>query len=289
MIVGHSGTRSLWKNKFIDHRLTLLIFLGTLALAYGAGGYLEKPSTLLKQGFLHVLFLLNLILSTHHMLMQMKGLSLLANRSLSKICLKNSAVDCISRWEKSLYWGLVISFIFLIYFYYPLSYMGGALEDPLRIEIEKLISLDIVRLFFLGLNFLFVIGIIFINASKAWNLNKFLFSLRLFLYPLAAISPIALYGVFATHGIEYLFVFNKFVSNPQSEKGSLIKISLFIMALLTLSLLPRYIWETGSKTHFLLVLFSAFGVALNYLHYYLDRKIFSFKDKIVREKIGDVF
>jgi hypothetical protein len=139
-------------------------------------------------------------------------------------------------------------------------------------------------------------GALFFLAAYVWWRERRLqsthgwFSLRFFLWPLAVFSDVAIYGLIALHGIEYLSVYRKLVG--YSEWRAHLVSGVFAAVLLICFLLRPVggakLAEDFLRAHPLLIA-SAAGVsyALSLMHFFWDRKIFKMSDPRVRAVIGN--
>jgi hypothetical protein len=127
--------------------------------------------------------------------------------------------------------------------------------------------------------------------------NKTFYQLRLVLWPLALVSPMALMGIACTHGTEYWCVFEKMVRRSRIERPSF---SVW-MPTLYLSLLVGFLgvfkdynsgglpnlahlWPTLPRDVRLVL--ASFSGTITLVHYFIDSRIFRFSDLNTRKFIG---
>ncbi len=128
---------------------------------------------------------------------------------------------------------------------------------------------------------------------------KCLFYLRFLLYPLGLFSQMAYYGILCLHGIEYLLIFSKVASKPEtsgllaSSIKLFIPVSTFFMLLFFLNFYRLYFFsEIFVPTYFQAIFFqSVFAVfqSFIFLHSYIDGQIFRFNRPEVQKLIGPYF
>ena len=150
---------------------------------------------------------------------------------------------------------------------------------------------------FIGINLMLVVLIIlFVNSFSFFNgkMNrKFIFQLRMILWPLAFLSPIALCGARSMHGVEYLFTMRKMRDNSSAGQKSwnwklliFLLLPLGVMFLADERVLGRWAQEQIPQYKLLVLAIWSAGIASLTLHYYLDSVLFRMRDAKTKEAVG---
>ena len=124
--------------------------------------------------------------------------------------------------------------------------------------------------------------------------NKSIFLLRLFFFPLSMIDPASSFALLAFHGVEYLFVYRKIHRNSQTQGKALSKAFLIIaIPLCIVFLMPRtdggLIWlvdQSVRNEYPILKVMAILSVAMTFVHFYIDARIYNMRNADVRETIG---
>lgn len=123
--------------------------------------------------------------------------------------------------------------------------------------------------------------------------RKFIFHLRLLLWPLSFFSPIAFCGARSAHGMEYLFTLRKMRKNSMATEKAwnwrlfalLLLPSLFLF-LADEQLLGKWVQTQIPHSRMLVLGFWAAGLATLAFHYYLDSVLFRMRDEKTRDAVG---
>ncbi len=123
---------------------------------------------------------------------------------------------------------------------------------------------------------------------NVWS-KKLWFASTAVYHPLLLISPPAFVFQRALHGIEYLFLSFRITHNSRVQWNIVLGLALagvlvFAAAIKILHLSKLSGFDVVSKNYF--NYFFAFGLWIEYTHYYLDSVLFRFKDPNVQELIG---
>lgn len=216
----------------------------------------------------------------YHTLRQIEGISTIYNQQMKKIWPQNiTHFDFVQKCEKILFKLLIV-----------LSCIGYALnifEQKSHIFAVFLMSL-----------FVFL-GVIAVNLKiPFWNKsNKWIYLLRLVVFPLGIYYPLLGVVIPFFHGVEYLFIVKKIFSSSAltTEK---IQRRLFVYMLpisLAVAVLSIFRLDRGFGVSFLsdnnlvntlIVFASSLSLAISFLHFYLDSFIYKMKESGIRNSIG---
>lgn len=135
-----------------------------------------------------------------------------------------------------------------------------------------------------------------LQSGQKWWSPKTLYLSRIFYIPLMYISMPAALSLMAFHGIDYYFICREMLNksrNKNDKRGQLfllISIPTTILILLTMPYGSGLGWWILSPKNFeeypILTWLASFGGALTITHYYLDWKIFRFRDQLQRDYIS---
>ena len=225
----------------------------------------------------------------HHVVSQTLGISLMYNRNHQVKETKTEQthlykLNFFEKWERRLFF---ISLTFII--------VGEGLREfsswiPEIIDYRYLIAFSVVP---------FVVNLYMVkNLFAETQSNKFYFLLRTLLFPMSAFSKIALAGYLSCHGIEYLFMFIKMISNSQISidrqrlfqfyfSASGVFLVGLIVAIFRFDLLSKIAFSvTPTVLHPFLWAAVSFSIVLSQMHYFWDREIFRMRNPITRKHIG---
>lgn len=130
----------------------------------------------------------------------------------------------------------------------------------------------------------------YFTYPKPWNLNKLIFLMRLFAYPLTFISASARIVTGSCHGIEYFCVYKKIKknSNGRCQWFSIAYLLLFLLGFFSILSLygqtpfvKKIIPDFLSNQQYLTPL----ALSIIYTHYYVDALLYRFRDSSNRELI----
>jgi|GEM_PF-5751135 len=218
----------------------------------------------------------------YHIAAQTVGLSLIYNRKIEKNWtlspVERSQVGRTDKWERRLAY-----FAFAMMIFYRMG-LPATSAHPF----------GSAKWIFSALSF----GATFCNLMLIWRLpyakqsNKFYFALRYLFIPLSCYSTVAIWAYEAHHGIEYLFLSQKMVSNSSAQAnkrllpwlGALGVIAIYTVAMLfglrqSSVLLADYF---NPRWFSFIALFT---VTTSYLHYYIDGFLFRMRDPVTRRYV----
>jgi hypothetical protein len=250
--------------KIISISLGLALFLyGCLAFA------LAKGSLPLELAFLALVY----ILPVHHNIAQVRGLSFLYDSKIPKGS-SHQTVQAIQKQERSLTFAMTLL--------YP-SYFIVRAYAP--------VDLFAVLKWFWIIGMVAILGrILFLcwRSPSASGKIKFSLYLRLFNYVFAPFSFLAWAGYRSAHGTEYLACFS---NQWKNEKLSRLR----LLGLLAVGTIPflflSFVWysKTSQMTNTdfstALPIAGAIHGFFSYLHFALDRDLFSFRNPVSAEHI----
>ncbi len=223
------------------------------------------------------------LLFFRHSIGQNFGMSLLYNKeAMTKLSPKEK--DRLLKFEKQerLYFKVFIILLVTYHFCKDIDFMRGMIHPGIWF-----VMLTITCTFII---------------AKIWNfpsknlLYKKLYSVRLLLYPLTIVSPVAIAGAGAAHGAEYFFLMLSMTKKSSASGRNWARYLLPIMAYFIMVMMvfiyskefiPASLKEFTpqfSKVSSLALLALIFTI--RHLHYYLDAIIFKISDPLVKESIG---
>ncbi|MGZ3691299.1 MAG: hypothetical protein ACXVAX_07335 [Pseudobdellovibrio sp.] len=230
-----------------------------------------------------------ILMTYHHGIMQMRGLSATYNYKILQYEPQTEVVQKIARIdkiEKYAFYGLLV------------THIGFKSLENLRFQgiVREELFVWIKFLYWLLMPLLLVLLTYTSYATnKIFKTNKFIYLLRTLLFPISIFSSIGMLGFSFYHGIEYYFVFDKMNKNSNSSekrKKEIKKDALILMVLLGLLAAALYVASYLYKVHPEMVPVEAVAFllavvgALSNLHRYQDRIIFRMRDQNTRENIA---
>jgi hypothetical protein len=277
---------SVKKSRFTWPLIAVGLSLIALLVTY-AGGYfrVETHHRLLAA---QILVFAGMILPAYHNVWQIRGLALTYRQ---KENYSPTARLKIIQWDKYFYYLLFISYVLLL-----VSHLGWVLpwesshgEYFLKLHSEG--SLAWLQRSSVVLCTLSSAALIFRACMSKERRKSYLafYLLRLMLFPLSAYSYVALMGVLASHGLEYILVYRQMVANSslaQNEKRNVHILSASCAFFVFVTMVPGFFIPARREPALAIVFLSAAGTAINYVHYYLDRLIFMMRDPMTRAHTG---
>jgi hypothetical protein len=217
------------------------------------------------------LLLVNLMIPMHHALSQSFGLSLLYNQK----CVDLSSAKKQARNERILF----TIFLFLMLagsVFFSLAHPGAPSSIYRHVW-------SAVKGITIGSALLLSAIALAYPAEIRWK--KLIFSLRYHLYALSYFSFFAVVSTKIVHGLEYAFVTRRALEKSKVMHWKLAAGTLIAIVLGLGFMREIYFSSLGSQQEisFSLKALTALSVAISFLHYYLDRKIFRFRHAINRE------
>ncbi len=257
------------KTKTVLHLSPPVLFIAFFAIV-GLAQYIFKVQTL---GF--IIFFIYLV-RLHHSLFQVYGLHTLYD-------FKNPPEIVNEETKRKSYKPLFYALFFVLVPSYTLKYLPSLqplLQSPAGSFMQHLT---------VALGLLITTRIVYLTAKEpqASQSNKTLYSVRIYLYALGPISPLAILGFAAHHGVEYLLVFHKMGKTSQ-KKLKKFYFYMTVLVLLPLLSLP-YLYSKSFFQPFsqdaMGSLVIAFLLASEMTHYLIDSQIYKFKDSATRNEI----
>lgn len=231
------------------------------------------------------------VIPYHHMIMQNFGLSMLYNAQLAKKVqmteTEQAAVKkCSARERVGFRWFMIFFFAFLLFRMCGFTFGLGPL--PLKVLKVFLYLLVVASVAFIVLN-----SLTYPHATKS---NKPLFLSRLLLYIVLPFNYIADSALRACHGTEYLCVTGAVAQNSSMSKavakqyfGLIILFSLigivFLVCRRADGLVSFLFNGNYDKVPFSVKALAFVSIVLTYTHYYLDRRLFRFRNKSNRDHV----
>lgn len=263
--------RGFWKHiVIIGALLTLFLSISHKIIPVPTGVFITISSIL-------TLFIAVLV-PLHHSLFQIQGISLLYGSRLINIDqTQSNRIADIKRREKFFFQ----TFYFILITPFLLRYLTEF--EILSISKPDLISISLVATAILSLIFLAIIANQ--TLTRSWDINRFLFSLRLILFamlPIYEFSYLALAGI---HGVEYAFLSRKIMGKDDIYTHRFISIAslLFLLALAFLLRTGRHISTSSHDAHILIGILAVFAYVVQYLHVHIDSKLFKMNSPESRE------
>jgi len=228
------------------------------------------------------------IIPYHHTIMQVFGLSMLYNARIAKSQNfteeeKRQAKSCSirERWGFRLFMFFAFSFLLAVL---AQNALNSSSLSVIRRSLHVFSSLSVV--------FIILNSLTFPHAARS---NKTIFLSRLLYYPILPFSICADAALRACHGTEYLCVTETMARNS-SMSATVRRHFMVVIVLFTilgvLFLLCRNadglvgFWYGGyDKVPWLIKVFAFVSIVLTYTHYYLDRRIFRFRNASNREHV----
>jgi len=228
------------------------------------------------------------IIPFHHTIMQVFGLSMLYNARLAKTksfteIEKQTARACSTR-ER---WG------FRLFMFFFFSYLSAILAS----NILDSTSLRTLRHTLFWLSNASVLFIIFnsLTFPHAIGSNKTVFLARLIYYPLLPFSVFADSAMRACHGTEYFCVTESIAKNSSMSlrvRRHFYTVLLLFVALGIVFLICREVdglvgfwYGSYDKVPWPLKVLAFVSIVVTYTHYYLDRRLFRFRNASNREHV----
>jgi len=117
--------------------------------------------------------------------------------------------------------------------------------------------------------------------------NRTLFLLRLMLFPLSFIFPLAGFAAVFVHGLEYEQFMYTVSKRAQEAPSRLVVGFIAIMLLVALPLihLPHLVPQLSASWIFV---FAALALTVDHLHYYMDSVMFRFSDAVIHRNLAPV-
>ncbi len=227
------------------------------------------------QTFEFIIFFIYLV-RLHHSLFQVYGLHTLYE-------FKNPPQIVTEETKRKNYKPLFYALFFVLVPSYTLKYLPSL--QPLLLSPAG----SFMQHLTVALGLLITTWIVYLTAKEpqASQSNRTLYSVRIYLYALGPISPLAILGFAAHHGVEYLLVFHKMGKTSQKKLKQFYFYTIVFVFLPLLSLPYLY-----SKSFFqpfsqnsMGSLIIAFLLASEMTHYLIDSQIYKFKDKATRKEI----
>jgi len=231
-----------------------------------------------------------LIIPIHHAIKQNYGLSMIYTAKVRRdprlnedqlIALNNNATR-----ERLGFW------VFMVFYFASLALT--AYRWVLAIDDMQVATINNVLYWATACSLLFL----FINClvcPGAGRSNKFAFLIRLILYPLMPFSRFADAGLRAAHGTEYLCVTAAILRNSAadfSRKREIMHLLLLLSAIGFVLLICSYeefvavvVSEENTALAIAARSLAYLGVALTFMHYYIDRRLYQFSKTLNREVI----
>lgn len=258
--------------------LTVLLF------TFGYGGFGPHP---LQNLVLKSCLIIHFALSSHHIISQFRGISFLLNKWMLKPDDDRSRVERLQRHERWLAYPIV-----LLWF------------------IARLLAFSSNQNLFSNIYFVTTIGAltaftaswIFLNIGYPFqNRDKFFFGVRYLLIPLSAISQIGFMGIASVHGMEYLHIFLKMIRSSSVKRKIFWVCVLPFVCLTTILAIIRtstflYMIDNEwirnvnafSQSNQTIAVLLGVSWGLNWMHYYMDRKLFRMRHQETRRVIGSL-
>ena len=208
------------------------------------------------------------VLNARHDVGQVFGLSILYNRKASE---DRASLERLEKWERLFFRGFIFLMIVQRLFFPPLRMVNR--------EVALWLMLPLMLL---------IVCILWVAARSPARIrrNKMAFLSRLFIYPLATLSPVINSIRGALHGTEYLLLTTQMTGR---SKGSKIATSAYLMVAIALAFTVAHFFLVNSRT----ALFPSIRpIALSiyvtclYMHYYVDSFLYRARSPIVRAHIG---
>ena len=253
-----------------------IVVLSIFVLVYLFSISLLKKQMAFSSPILLLIFFIPVLLLNWHTLKQSFGMLMLYNSKFSRASSAPTFNEL--KIERILFQSL--TGLYVIYQFDRIIYKENLLIN---------------RHIWLCLIFLASFATIYFVFKISFLKNKKIYILRLLLYPLGMVSPVAAAGIRATHGLEYTFLTTRMISNSTCKN----KIKLYICCgsfLLFLTCITMVYSKTLKFATFFdhllpdssddfkgLMLTLLFTI--EYFHYYLDGLIFKFSTSLVKEEI----
>lgn len=225
--------------------------------------------------FEYILFFIYLV-RIHHSLFQVYGLHTLYD-------FRNSPKLVTEEWQRKSYKPLFYALFFVLVPSYTLKYLPSLQLLLLSPTGSFLLQLTVAMGLFISACIVYLTA----KEPQASKSNKTLYSVRIFLYALGPISPLAILGFAAHHGVEYLLIFHKM---GKSSQAKLKKFYFYFIVFVFLPLLSLpYYYSNNFFQPFLQdsieSLIIAYLLAAEMTHFFIDSQIYRFKDSATRKEI----
>lgn len=267
---GKLWIESVWRISIVKAFFVLFVLFALMAAAIGGmiyQGLLTLTPQLGFSWFLVFQLLLIVVLPAQHRIGQSFGL--LSGQLHSKLSFSRYGGFrlCRRAFVAVSVIALTLSFVVRYYFEWDLFYL------------RVLFALTLLSLAFY----------IFYLESKFYPLKERI-SLRLFLWPLAIFSDLAVFGLIALHGMEYFGVYIRLVG-LQSSRTHWVSLGLGVFLIVAFFVRPfggAGIGFNPESYYGGIALLSGISYSLSLLHFGLDQRIFKMKDPKVQAVLKDV-
>lgn len=267
--------------------------LGTLFLLFLFFGVFWKlipaPDVVYNSTFYLFVFLLDITVLQHHANSQSFGLSMIYNQKIrSSYNFTESELHISRRLEKieRQLFRAMVGITFLTMFCVRMTEFGYLSNENFAPVRNTLFIIG-----FIVASFLLFIAFRFPRAKQS---NKPIFMLRSFVWPFISLSYLADLSQRAIHGIEYTFVYRRMMRNSKLEKekrraATAITFALLSMVIL-IGLFSRQAGMLGllytGRAPFVFELLLVLNFSLQFLHCYIDGRLWRMRDPLTRSTIG---
>lgn len=236
---------------------------------------------LVVNGWKGLSFIVFYLLNFHHGIKQVFGLGVIYDQlRLQHHPELASDFQKLRRREEALYWGLLL--------------LAGANGIMYGFELDKAYPELLNALLIAGTGITIFILLINRKCHPLSESNKQLFLLRLVMVPISFVSIWGTVAISAYHGIDYYFFYRHTKANSGlKDEGAAWWFLIWAVPVIVLFLTTRQLgpfiaqtWGVPIKTQSWWQWIYVISVGTNFLHFFLDRRLFSMREKSIRETVG---